>query len=99
LYVRFTARPGQRDTLAAVLLEAARGARDAPGCELYIVGISPTEADTVWVTEVWNSRAEHDASLTVPGARALIERALPLLAGAPESIETLPLGGKGIAGS
>jgi quinol monooxygenase YgiN len=99
LYVKFTARTGQRDVLIELLLEAAEGARDAPGCELYIVSMSPSEADTAWVTEVWSSQADHDASLSDEAARALIARALPLLAGPPERIETVPVGGKGLAGA
>lgn len=99
LYVKFTARPGQRDTLVALLLHAAALSEGTPGCELYIVNTSPAEADTVWVTEVWQSQTDHDASLADEGARALIARALPLLAGPPERIDVIPVGGKGIGGS
>lgn len=97
LYVKFTARPGQRDALAGQLLRAAEGAGAAPGCEIYIVSTSPTEADAVWVTEVWSSQEDHDASLAIAGAKDLIQQTLPLLARPPEQIHTTPLGGKGLA--
>ena len=66
-----------------------------PSCELYIINTSTTEPDRVWVTEVWRSQAEHDASLTIEGAQAAIKQVLPLLAGSPEKIDVLPVGGKG----
>jgi quinol monooxygenase YgiN len=94
-YVKFTAQPGQRDTLVEHLLSAAAGLSEAAGCELYIINTSPTEPESVWVTEVWRSQQEHDASLTTPGAQAMIAQVLPLLAGSPEKIDVLPVGGKG----
>ena len=70
-YVKFTAQPGQRDTLVEHLLSAAAFVEKIAGCELYIINISPTEPESVWVTEVWRSQEEHDASLTVEGFQAI----------------------------
>ena len=61
-----------------------------------IVGISPTEPDDIWVTEVWRSEADHDASLSMEGVPALIAKARPLIAGGTEAVRTIPLGGKGL---
>lgn len=94
-YVKFTTRPGQRDKLVEILLRAASFAEVAPGCEAYIVNVSPTEPDCIWVTEVWRSQQDHDASLTAEGAGEMIQQALPLLSGRPEKIELQPMGGKG----
>lgn len=94
-YVKFTAKPGQRDALVEHLLRAAAFVEKAAGCELYIINTSPTEAECVWVTEVWRSQQEHDASLTVEDAQEVIKQVLPLLAGPPEKIDVLPVGGKG----
>jgi quinol monooxygenase YgiN len=91
-YGKFTTHPGQRDSLVALLLEAASSMQSVPGCELYLVNTSPTESETVWVTEVWSSEQAHDASLTLESARALIQRAMPLIAGI-ESIKLRPTGG------
>lgn len=63
MYAKFTAKPGERDQLADILLEAAAGAGDVPDCELYVVNVSETEPDTVWVTEVWSSAEAPAASL------------------------------------
>ncbi len=95
-YVKFTAWPGQRAALVEHLLRAAAGFSNVAGCELYIINTSPTEPESVWVTEVWRSQQEHDASLTIEGAQEAIEQVLPLLAGSPEKIDVLPVGGKGL---
>ena len=95
-YVKFTAQPGQRDALVEHLLSAAALGEKAAGCQLYIINTSPTEPESVWVTEVWRSQQEHDASLTIEGAQAAIKQVLPLLAGSPEKIDLLPVGGKGL---
>lgn len=94
-YVKFTARPGQRDALVEQFLNVADLIDEAVGCELYIINTSPSEPECVWVTEMWRSQEEHDASLTLESAQAAIKRVLPLLAGSPEKIDVLPIGGKG----
>jgi quinol monooxygenase YgiN len=95
-YVKFTARPGQRDTLVEHLLRAATAVKSVAGCELYLINTSPTDPESVWVTEVWRSREEHGASLTTPDTQEAIRQVLPLLAGSPEKIDVLPVGGKGL---
>jgi quinol monooxygenase YgiN len=96
LHVRFKAQPGMADELERVLLEAAAEAGASPECRMYVVGRSPTDEQLVWVIEAWGSREAHDASLNDPAARALIQRALPLLAGRPQASEIKPSGGKGL---
>ncbi len=93
---KFIAQQGQRDALAAVLLEAAELLRGASGCEIYIVSSSESEPDAVWVSEMWSSREEHAASLAREDVRALIGHGRPLIAGIGERFEVIPLGGKGL---
>ncbi|TDG00281.1 putative quinol monooxygenase [Paenibacillus piri] len=95
MYVKFTAHAGQRDALAKLLLESAESANAFEECELYIVNISDTEPETVWVTEVWSNEAAHDASLGLDETKAAIQRAMPLIAGV-EPIKLQPIGGKGL---
>jgi quinol monooxygenase YgiN len=87
--------PGQRDALAA-LLAANLGAM--PGCRSYVVALDPADADAIWVTEVWDDQASHDASLGLPAVQALIARARPLIAGFGARTVTTPIGGVGLAG-
>jgi quinol monooxygenase YgiN len=96
MHVRFRAQPGHADELEQILLEAARGLRDADACRLYMISRAPEEPDVVYVTEAWVSREAHDASLEDPAARALIQRAMPLLAGTPAATKLRPAGGKGV---
>jgi len=96
-YTKFTTQAGQRDALVSLLLSAADSGETLAGCQLYVINTSPTESEVVWVTEVWRSQADHDASLTLVSVRALIQQALPLLAGAPERIDVQPVGGVGLA--
>lgn len=87
--------PGHRDDVVAILLAASAGVREA-GCLSYIVGTSTTDDDVIWVTEVWESAAQHDASLQLPETRAAIGRALPMLTGEFTGQETEVVGGLGL---
>jgi quinol monooxygenase YgiN len=95
MYVKFTAKSGQRDTLVNILLDAAASAQSDQECELYIVNISDTEPDTIWVTEVWSNSEAHEASLAQAETKASIHRAMPLIAGV-EATKVRPVGGKGL---
>src|SRR5437667_12394754 len=86
-YVKFTTQPGQRDALVEHLLSAATFVEKAAGCEVYIINTSPTESDSVWVTEVWRRQEEHDASLTIQCAPASIKQVHTLLASSTETSE------------
>ncbi|MBB5207874.1 putative quinol monooxygenase [Chiayiivirga flava] len=90
---KFRAVPGQRDALVAILLEDVSA---MPGCLSYVVAQDPGDADALWVTEVWDSRASHQASLSLPQVKDAIARAMPLIAGLDQHIETVPAGGYGI---
>lgn len=62
-YAKVTAKQGSGDELAEILLRAAADLADEPGCELYLVGREPDDPDRIWVTELWRSQADLDASL------------------------------------
>lgn len=91
---RMRAQPGQRDALLAILLE---GTGEMPGCLSYVVARDPADADAIWITEVWDSRASHDASLQLPAVQDAIRRGRPLIAGFDNGHETIPVGGMGLA--
>ena len=85
--------PGEGDKLAAILLEGVSG---MPGCLSYVVAQDPTDANAIWVTEVWDSQDSHRASLALPSVQEAIKRGKPLIAGFGERFETVPLGGHGL---
>ena len=87
------AAPGQRDALVAIL-SAATGAM--PGCLSYIVAKDVTDADALWITEVWIDKDSHAASLKLPTVQAAIAKARPIIAGFGQRFETVPVGGVGL---
>ncbi|NJP34200.1 putative quinol monooxygenase [Micromonospora thermarum] len=89
------ARPGHRAEVVAILLEAADQIASA-GCSLYVVGVSETDPDLIVVSEIWQSREHHAASLRLPETRAAIERAMPMLTGEFTGQELSLVGGLGV---
>lgn len=91
---KMTAAPGQRDALSAVLLEGIGG---MPGCLSYIVAKDANDENALWITEVWDSKESHAASLQLPSVQAAIAKGRPLIAGFSDFVTTQPLGGVGLA--
>jgi quinol monooxygenase YgiN len=90
---KMTSAPGQRDALAAILLE---GTTAMPGCLSYVVAHDPADDNALWVTEVWDSQASHKASLSLPAVQAAIAQGRPMITGFSNRVETVPVGGYGI---
>lgn len=88
-----TAQPGRRDELVAILATAEGS---MPGCLSYIVAHDPANPDAIYVTEAWESREAHAASLQLPGVQAAIARGRPLIAKFDRIAETEPVGGIGL---
>jgi quinol monooxygenase YgiN len=93
-YGKATARPGQGEELAGILLTAAAELEGDPGCRLYLINRQADDPDVIWVTELWRDQAALDASLDrirgsegVAAAMALVEDW--------QMIELEQLGGKG----
>jgi quinol monooxygenase YgiN len=91
---KMTTVMGQRDTLIAILLE---GIGKMPGCLSYVVATDPTDENAIWITEVWDSEANHAASLSLPSVKSAIAKGRPLIVGFGERIVTRPVGGHGLA--
>ncbi|WP_109211452.1 MULTISPECIES: putative quinol monooxygenase [Microbacterium] len=72
--------PGKRDALVAHLTRRSDLLVEN-GCLMYEVGRNDEEPDTVFVIELWESAAAHQASLALPEVRASIDEARPLLSG------------------
>src|SRR5215217_3794177 len=93
-YGRAKARAGSGERLAEVLLAAAAELEGDLGCQLYLINRQADEPDVIWVTELWRSQADLDASLErirgsegVAAAMALVEDW--------QMIDLEQLGGKG----
>jgi quinol monooxygenase YgiN len=93
-YGKASAQAGRGGELAEVLLAAAAELESDPGCQLYLINREADQPDVIWVTELWRSQADLDASLErirgsegVAAAMALVEDW--------QMVELELLGGKG----
>jgi len=97
LHGKLTSKAGEIEKLTQVLLEASKLVSSAKGCHLYLISRDKTDNDSIWVTEAWDSKEDHDNSLNNEAVKALIYQAMPLIDGRPEKGQELEiLGGKGI---
>ncbi|MFA4940500.1 antibiotic biosynthesis monooxygenase family protein [Brevundimonas sp.] len=93
LITRLTAHPGRRDELGLCLLDPNL---KRPGCHSYVLAHDLNDADALWVTEVWMSKATHDAwSAQIRETHELLP-ALSLIATFGDTIFTRPIGGVGL---
>ena len=90
---KIDAQPGRRDALISILVEGVAG---MPGCLSYVVARDAEDPDGLWVTEVWEGQAAHEASLALPSVQAAIEKGRPLIVGFSTRVVTEPVGGHGL---
>lgn len=93
MIVKITTISGKRDEFIAILLD---GIGDMPGCLSYVVAKDTSDADPIWVSEVWESKASHDASLALASVKDTIAKGRPLIAGFSNNVVTAPVGGIGL---
>jgi quinol monooxygenase YgiN len=90
---KMIAAPDKRDELIAILVE---GVASMPGCLSYVVAKEAADEHVIWITEVWDSKASHAASLSLASVQTAIARGRPLIAGFGDSVVTEPVGGHGL---
>lgn len=90
---KITTVSGKRDEFIAILLG---GVGEMPGCLSYVVAKDVSDADAIWVSEVWDSKASHDASLSLPSVKDAMAKGRPLIAGFSNNVVTEPVGGVGL---
>jgi quinol monooxygenase YgiN len=87
------AAAGKREELISLLLHET----DAmPGCLSYVIAKDQANDDGIWITEVWNDKASHDASLSLPIVQKTIAAARPIIAAFNNRVVTTPVGGYGL---
>jgi quinol monooxygenase YgiN len=97
LHGKLKAKEGSVDKLTSILLKASELVSMAKGCQLYMISKDKTDLNSVWITEIWDAKEDHDNSLKVKGVRELIAQAMPIIDGPPEKGQELEiLGGAGI---
>jgi quinol monooxygenase YgiN len=93
LIVKLTVVSGKRDEMIAILEESAA---NMPGCFSYVVAKDSTDENAIWVTEVWDSVASHDASLSLPSVKNAMTRAKELVSNFEKIAVTRPAWGIGL---
>ena len=95
-YGKAIARDGRGEELARLLLQAADDVAGDPGCELYLVNRQVDAPDVIWVTELWRSREDLDASIEQLRGSDQVAAVMAIVSDW-QMIELDPLGGKGPA--
>jgi quinol monooxygenase YgiN len=93
LIAKITLLPGKRDEMIEILRESAA---DMPGCLSYVVAKDAAEENTIWVTEVWDSMASHDASLSLPAVKNALPRGKAIVSNFERIAVTSPVWGAGL---
>lgn len=81
---------GKRAELIAIL---GAGTGAMPGCLAYLIAEDAADRDAIWITELWDNKQSHAASLALPAVKDAIRQGRPLIAGFEISAETRPAAG------
>ena len=93
MIAKITTTAGKRDEFIRLLRESAAG---MPGCLSYVVAKDAADENVVWVTEVWDAKSSHDASLSLPAVKNAIPQSKALVASFERVAETRPVWGEGL---
>jgi quinol monooxygenase YgiN len=89
LIVKLTSAPGRRDALIALM--GGDDSHAIPGCLSFIVAEDAVDENVLWITEVWESQASHEASLQAPPVKESLADAGTLIAGFEKIATTRPV--------
>ena len=91
------AKDGNREQLTSILINTSKLVSTAKGGIVYVLSKDNNDKNSVWVTQIWDSKEDHDNSLKVEGVKELISKAIPIFDGQPQKGQELEiLGGKGV---
>jgi quinol monooxygenase YgiN len=90
---KIVAAAGKREELISLLLQ---GTEEMPGCLSYVIARDQADDDGICITEVWDDKASHDASLSLPAVKKTIAAARPMIAAFNTPVVTTPVGGHGL---
>lgn len=93
LIAKITVVQEKREEMIAILKESAT---DMRGCLSYVVAKDVADENSIWVTEVWESMASHDASLSLPAVKNAMPRAKAIVTNFEKIAVTNPVWGVGL---
>jgi quinol monooxygenase YgiN len=85
---KVSAVSGRRNELGRIL---STGSHGMPGCLSYVVANDLSDDDTLWITELWDSESDHQASLRLPAVQDSIAQARDLIASIERVATTSPI--------
>jgi len=96
MIAKLTTVPEKREELLSILQQSAAA---MPGCFSYVVAKDSADENVVWVTEVWDSQASHDRSLSLPAVNNAIPRSKAIVRNFERVAVTTPVWGAGLPAS
>ena len=90
LIAKLTLLPGKREEATPLIAESSA---NMPGCFSYVIAQDAADENVLWVTEVWESKESHDASLSLRAVQAAIPKIKALVAQFEKIAETEPIAG------
>ncbi|MEP0376297.1 antibiotic biosynthesis monooxygenase family protein [Parasphingorhabdus sp.] len=81
---------GKRDELVAIL---AKGTCNMPGNIAYIISLDQADEGAIWITEYWESKDAHTASLQLASVQAAIATGRPMIKGFGHRFEVAAVAG------
>ena len=93
LIAKLTTLPGKREDFIPILVKSSSR---MSGCFSYVVAKDADNENVLWVTEVWDSEANHAASLSLPEVKTAILRARTLVAAFERVAVTSPVQDMGL---
>jgi quinol monooxygenase YgiN len=89
LIVKLTSAPGRRNELIEMM--GGEDSNTVPGCLSFIVAEDAADENVLWITEVWDSQAAHEASLQAPPIKESLTDADTLIAAFEKIATTHPV--------
>ncbi len=81
---------GKRDELIAILAE---GTRDMPGSISYAISKDQSDENAIWITEYWESKEAHAASLELESVQVAIGKGRSMIESFGHRFEVTPVAG------
>ncbi|WP_069131703.1 putative quinol monooxygenase [Rhodohalobacter halophilus] len=88
------AKSGSRDELIEILLA---GTQNMPGCIQYVISKDVDDENGIWITEIWETKNDHENSLQLPEVQSAIAKGREFIAGFGARHELDPVGGFGLS--
>ena len=78
----------KRDELVDIL---RKGTASMPGCQSYVIAYDSNNPNAIWITEVWDTKESHAASLNLPDVQSAISQGQTMILGFGSRVETSPI--------